>query len=61
MLTKCVGNFHVRKHVKSYIKAFYIFYIFDFLSKYLCIITHTCENHHHHENYHNLNYPISFT
>jgi len=25
----------------------------------LCIVTYACEKHHHHENYHNLNYSIS--
>ncbi len=37
-MAKCEGNFHARKHVKLYIKTYvFIFYIFGFLIKYLCI------------------------
>ncbi len=44
VLATCVGNFHVRKHVKSIIKIYvFIFCIFGFLLKYLCIITYACE------------------
>ncbi len=42
--TKCVENFHARKHIKLYIKYYvFIFCIFNFLWKYLCIITYACE------------------
>jgi hypothetical protein len=42
---KCVRNFHAKIHVnKMYIKGYvFIFYIFGFLPKYLCIITYACE------------------
>jgi len=44
MLENCEGNFHARKHVKLYIKAYVpIFCIFGYLPKYLCIITYACE------------------
>jgi hypothetical protein len=42
--TKRLRNFHVRKHVKLYIKT-YVFTccISGFLTKYLCIIIYGCE------------------
>jgi hypothetical protein len=43
-VNKMCKKFHARKHVKLYIKAYvFIFCIFVFLPKYLCIIRHVCE------------------
>jgi hypothetical protein len=37
-------NYHARKHVKLFIKVYgFIFYIFGFLPKHLCIITYASE------------------
>jgi hypothetical protein len=57
--TTCAKHFHPRKHGKLFIKIYkFIFCIYGCLPNYLCIITYACENHHHHANYHNMNYQI---
>jgi len=44
VLVKCAKNIHARKHVKMYMKDYvFIFCIYGFLPKYLCIITYAYE------------------